>query len=136
MRWRSVGVPTLLLVLGVILLLGIGVVGAQTRTVTWSAVTQYVDNTPIGPEVTVSYSVWRQDNVTKVSYRLADHVAGTSVAFDDSSLIKGRTYNFTAQAHGLYVATGLTSDSEMSEVYPWTLPLVGPGRPLNLRVAP
>lgn len=80
--------------LPLLILLGIGVVKAQTRTVTHSAVTTYTDGTPIEAGNAVTYSVWMQDNVTKVITQISNRVPGTVHPFNDSGLVKGRAYNF------------------------------------------
>lgn len=114
---------------GVMLLLGIGVSMATTRTVSWGAVTTYTDGSPIEAGNAVTTSVWRQDSVTLAIVQLANRISGTSTTFDDSSLVKGRVYNFWAQAH---LATGASSDN--SAVYAWTLPLGQAATPAGLRV--
>jgi len=131
-RIRTVG-GYVVIAIGVTLMFVIGVTRAQTRTVTWQAVTTYTDNTPIASDVAITYSAWRQDNVTKATVQLADHVSATSVGFDDASLVKGRVYNFTAQAHALYLG-GSTLSSEMSEVYPWSVPFPKAAPPRGLAV--
>jgi hypothetical protein len=95
----------------------VGVVYAGTRTVSFDPVTTYTDNTPIEVGNTVSYSVWIQDNVTKTTTQLADHILTTSQTFSDAGFTKNRVYNFTAQAHLL---SGDSSD--ISPVFPWLFP--------------
>ena len=117
MKWKSVGAPTLLLVLGVALLFGIDVVRAATRTVTWQVVTTYTDGSLIEPGNTISYSCWRRDSVTNEIVQLANHTVLTTATFEDSTLVQGRVYLFTAQAHALW-----GGDSAISEPYSWTVP--------------
>jgi hypothetical protein len=129
MKWKSVGVY-LGIAVSVMLLIGIGVVRAQTRTVSWNPVTTYApDNSLIETGNTVSYSIFRQDNVTKTTVQLANHILATSVPFDDSSLVKGRVYLFTAQAHLLN-----GGDSAISPPYSWTVPLGQANYPAGLGV--
>jgi hypothetical protein len=115
MRWKSVGVY-LAIAVGVMLLFGISA-RAATRTVSWQVVTTYTDGSPVEVGNAVTYSVWRQDSATSAVVQLANRVSSTSQTFDDSSLVKGRVYNFWAQAH---VATGASSDN--SAAYSWTMP--------------
>jgi hypothetical protein len=128
MMWKSAG-AYLVIAIGVMLLVGIGVVRAQTRTVSWSPVTTYTDNSLIETGNTITYSIYRQDNVTKTIVQLANRISATSTTFDDSSLVKGRAYNFWAQAH---LATGVSSDNSPS--YAWTLPLGQAATPAGLVV--
>ena len=102
---------------------------AQTRMVSWSPVTTYTDGSLVEAGNTVTYSVWRQDGVTLAITQLANKITATSTTFDDSSLVKGRTYNFWAQAQ---LASGASSDN--SAVYSWTLPLGKAATPAGLAV--
>lgn len=111
--WKYVAIA-----LPLVLLVGIGIVKAQTRTVSWTPVTEYTDGTPIEAGNAVTYSIWQQDNVTGTIVHLANRVSATSVTFDDASLVKGRGYRFWAQTH---LASGASSDN--SPVTPWTVPL-------------
>ncbi|MCL5884851.1 MAG: hypothetical protein M1377_05855 [Deltaproteobacteria bacterium] len=128
MRGRS-AFTLLTIALVVIALFGIGIVRAQTRTVSWDPVTTYTDGSPIETGNAVTYSVWRQDSVTNAIVQLANRVSVTSATFDDSSLAKGRAYKFWAAA---FLATGASSDN--SAVYAWTLPLGKAATPAGLAV--
>jgi hypothetical protein len=90
---------------------------AATRTVSWQAVTTYTDGSMIEQGNTISYSCWRQDSVTLAYVRLADHTVLTTATFDDGTLVAGRVYLFTAQAHALW-----GGDSAISAPYSWTVP--------------
>lgn len=102
---------------------------AQTRTVSWNAVTTYTDGSTIEAGNAVTYSVWRQDSVTNAIVQLANRIPGTSATFDDSALVKGRVYRFWAAA---FLANGGASDN--SAVYSWTLPLGKAATPAGLVV--
>ena len=91
---------------------------AATRTVSWSAVTTYTDGSLIEAGNAVSYSIWREDSSTLAIVQIANKIPGISTTFDDSSLVKGRQYNFWGQAS---LATGQSSDNSVK--YAWTLPL-------------
>jgi hypothetical protein len=119
----------ILLLAAVALVIGAVGVRAQTRTVSWSPVDKYTDGSNIEVGNTVTYSVWRQDSVTSAVVQLANRIAATSATFDDSSLVKGRVYNFWAQAQ---LATGASSDN--SAMYAWTLPLGKAATPAGLVV--
>jgi hypothetical protein len=109
--------------------ISIVVARAQTRTMSWSPVTTYDDGTLIEAGNTVSYSAWRQDNVTKTNVQIANHITATSTTFDDASLVKGRVYNFTAMTH---VASG--GDSVLSPIYAFRLPLGKASPPAAIQV--
>ena len=102
---------------------------AATRTVSWGAVTAYTDGSAIEPGNVVTYSIWRQDNVTLAIVQLANRISTTSATFDDSGLVKGRTYGFWAQAQ---LASGQSSDN--SAVYPWLFPQGKAAIPAGLAV--
>jgi hypothetical protein len=118
----------LLLVLFVAVM-SVVVAKAQTRTVSWSPVTTYTDGSTIEPGNTVTYSIWRQDGVTLAIVQLANRISSVSTTFDDSTLTKGRTYNFWAQAQ---LASGASSDN--SATYAWVLPLGKAATPAGLAV--
>ncbi len=102
---------------------------ASTRTISWDPVTTYTDNTPIESGNTVTYNAWRQDNVTKTITQLSNNILSTSQGFSDSSLVKGRVYNFWAQA---VLQSGVASDN--SPKYSWILPLGKASQPAGLAV--
>jgi len=128
MKWKTVGVYVGIAAC-VILLFGIGVSLATTRTFSWNAVTTYWDGVPIESGNSVTYSGWRQDNVTGTVTQIANRISQTSMTFDDSSLIKGRTYNFWV---GAFLTTGGASDN--SAVYAWVMPLGKASPPQGLLV--
>ncbi len=99
------------------------------RTVRWGPVTMYTDNTLIEAGNAVTYSAWRQDNVTKAITQLADHISATSQGFSDTALVKGRSYNFWVQAH---LQTGGSSDN--STIVAWALPLGQAATPVGVVV--
>lgn len=102
---------------------------ATARTVSHDAVTTYTDNSLIEAGNTVSYSVWMQDNVTKIITQLADHSLAISHPFNDSGLVKGRVYNFWV---GAFLQTGGYSDN--TPVYAWTVPLGKASQPAGVVV--
>lgn len=108
--WVLIGVAVTLMVT-------LGIVRAQSRTLSWTAVTKYTDGTPIEAGNAVTYSAWRQDSTTSIITQLANRIPATSVPFDDATLVKGRVYKFWVQAQ---VATGAPSDN--STVLAWTNP--------------
>lgn len=122
--WTHAGI-----VLVVAVLFGIGIVKAQSRTVSHSAVTTYTDGSLIEPGNEVTYSVWMQDNVTKTISQISNRVPATVHSFNDSGLVKGRVYNFWA---GAFLAVGGASDN--SAVYAWTVPLGKSSPPQGLIV--
>jgi len=116
MNRKTVG-ALVAIVLGAILLLGIGVKISQstTRSVSWTRAL-YTDGSPIEPG-NDTYNIWRQDNVTKTVTQIGNQVVGTSVTFDDSTLVKGRAYGFWGQT---VLVTGASSDN--SPIYAWVNP--------------
>ena len=95
-----------------------GIARAQARTVSWTAVTTYTDGSAIEAGLTVSYSVWYQDNVTGAITQVANRTSNTSAGFDDAGMVKGRKYDFFGQA---FLSNGAASDN--SARYAWTRPL-------------
>lgn len=92
---------------------------AQTRTVSWEAVTTYTDNTPIeSANLPVKYNIYMQDNVTNIITQITTGTTSISTTFDDASLIKGRTYKFFGQA---FIVNGNASDNSVK--YGWMVPL-------------
>jgi len=118
-RFKTIVIGT---VCAAIILLSFSViyrVQAAMHSVSWPAVTTYVDGTSVEAGNTVLYSIWYQDSVTSAITQIANKITATSVTFDDSGLVKGRTYNFWAQA---FLASGISSDNTVK--YAWTFPLV------------
>lgn len=107
MKWvATVGVLAAA-VLGVILLSAPTASGGM-RIVSWDAVTQYTDNTEIGPENRpVRYDVWCVDNVTGARIDIAINSAATSARFSDANMVTGRAYTFHAKSR---VLDGMASD--------------------------
>jgi hypothetical protein len=92
---------------------------AATRTMSWGAVTTYIDGSLVEASNTVLYSAWYQDSVTSAITQIANKIPGTTVTFDDSVMVKGRAYSFWVQA---IITGGASSDNSVK--YAWTLPLV------------
>jgi hypothetical protein len=113
----------------IVAVMAVTIVSAQTRTVSWSPITTYSDNTTIEAGNAVTYSVWRQDSVTLAIVQLANRISAVSATFDDATLVKGRTYNFWAAAH---LSSGQSSDN--SAVYPWLFPQGKAATPAGLNV--
>ncbi len=113
MKWRNVGFFAVMAL--ILVLVGVKISQSMTRSVSWTRAT-YTDGSiiEIGND---TYNIWRQDNVTKVITQIADRVAGTSMPFDDSLLVKGRVYNFWGQT---VLTTGASSDN--SPIFAWTNP--------------
>jgi hypothetical protein len=112
-----------------VVIMAVVIVNAQTRTVSWSPVTTYTDGSPIEAGNAVTYSIWRQDSVTLAIVQLANRISAISTTFDDSTLTKGRTYNFWAQAQ---LVTGASSDN--SATYAWVNPTGKSSTPAGLVV--
>lgn len=102
---------------------------ASARTISWSPVTTYTDNTLIESGNTVTYNIWMQDNVTKTVTQLATNTPSTTQGFSDSALVKGRQYNFWGQA---VLQSGVASDN--SPQYSWALPLGKASQPTGWAV--
>jgi hypothetical protein len=123
-------VPILLFLLGMIALLP-GRGDAETRTISWTAVTTYTDGTPIETTKTVRYDIfWTQDaGLSSASLRtVASSIAQTSVTFDPDALgmPRGQTIYFTGDA---VLNTG--ERSALASPYSWTVPLAGSLAPLR-----
>lgn len=120
----------LVLLVGLALVLvGVFFTYAVPRTVSWTAVTTYTDGSLIEGSNAVMYNVWMQDNVSKTITQLANQTSAVSVGFNDSGLVKGRSYNFWAQA---VVGTGQASDN--SAIYVWKMPDGKASTPTGLSV--
>jgi len=97
---------------------------AETRTISWSAVTTYTDGTPIEAGKTVSYSVyWTTDPGLASLHSIGTSIAETSTPFDPDVLgmIRGGTVYFT-------VKTVLSANeiSALSPGYAWVVPPAPP----------
>ena len=95
---------------------------AETRQLTWNAVTTYTDGTPIGADKTVRYTVcWSNDPwlAGETLRTVVSEYAGTSVTFDPAAegMSDYQTVYFS-------VKTVLSSgeQSELSDTLPWTPP--------------
>jgi hypothetical protein len=104
---------------------------AETRTVSWTAVTTYTDGTPIEPTKTVTYDViWSADpGLSSASLRtIASSISQTSATFDPDVLgmARGQTVYFTGDA---VLSTG--ERSALAPAFPWIVPIVSlpPGTP-------
>lgn len=107
--------------------LAAGPVLAGMRTISWSPVTTYTDNTTIeATNLPIRYSVWMIDNVTKVRTTLATDVPATSATFNDAGMVKGRWYIFYGNAKTQDNATSADSGG-----YDWARPFQFPKHPEN-----
>jgi hypothetical protein len=117
--------PVLLFLFGVIA--GIpGRVSAETRTISWTAVRNYTDGTPIETGKTVTYDIfWTPDaGLSSASLRaVATSIVQTSATFDPDVLgmPRGQTVYFTGD---VVLSTG--ERSALASPYSWTVP---PGTP-------
>jgi hypothetical protein len=98
--------------------------GAETRTVSWSAVATYTDGTPFAAGTTVTYNFfWTSDpGLSATSLRsIASSVPQTSATFDPDAkgMPRGETVYFTGQ---VLLSTG--EMSALSPSYAWTVPIV------------
>lgn len=98
--------------------------GAETRTVSWSAVATYTDGTPFPAGTTVTYNFfWTSDpGLSAASLRsIASSIPQTSATFDPDAkgMPRGQTVYFTGQ---VLLSTG--EKSELSPPYVWTVPIV------------
>jgi hypothetical protein len=99
---------------------------AETRTVSWDAVTTYTDGTPIEPSKTVRYDIfWSSDaGLSPASLRtVASSVSQTSATFDPDAigLPRGQTVYFTGDS---VLSTG--EKSALASPLAWTVPPVSP----------
>ena len=109
-----------------------GGVDAETRTVSWAAVTAYTDGTPIEPTRTVRYDIfWTQDSgLSSASLRaVASSTTLTSATFDPGVLgmPRGQTIYFTGD-----VVLNTGEKSALASPYSWTVPPVSPPPPPTL----
>lgn len=91
---------------------------AVNRTISWSAVTTYTDNTLIEPTKTVYYTI-KMDNTV-----LVDNTTATSFVFPQTD--ENILHVFVGKAR---LSTG--EESAWSPPYSWTSPIggIGPGPP-------
>ena len=100
-----------------------GLSKAETRTVTWSAVTTYNDGTPIESNVTKTYNIyWTSDaGLSAGSLRpLVTSAVQTTATFDPDLLgiPRGTTVYVTGET---VLSTG--EKSSLTPAYPWAVPL-------------
>ena len=99
---------------------------AETRTISWSPVTTYTDNTSIEAGKTANYTVyWTTDPGLGSLRTIGTSLTTTSTTFDPGvqGMTRGGTVHFTAKA---VLYTG--EESELSPAYSWFVPLVTPSR--------
>ena len=97
---------------------------AETRTISWSAVTTYTDGTPIEAGKTVSYSVyWTTDPGLGSLHTISTGIATTTTTFDPGTqgMTRGGTVYFT-------VKTVLSAGevSALSPGFAWVVPAATP----------
>src|SRR5659263_497091 len=86
---------------------------AETRTISWAAVTTYTDGTPIEAGKTVSYTAyWTADPGIGTLHAIGSSIAATSTTFDPDvqGMTRGGTVYFTVKA--------ALSSSEVSALSP------------------
>jgi hypothetical protein len=118
MKSKSIAVLGILLFLSVSARAG----GAETRQLSWSAVTTYTDGTPIEAGNTVQYTVfWSNDPwlAADTLRTLNSSTTATSVAFDPAAegMSDYQTVYFTVKS---VLSTG--EESTLSDAMPWSPP--------------
>jgi len=126
---KKSSVTRILLVCVVMAIPAIG--SAETRTISWVAVTTYTDGTPIEPTRTVTYDIfWTTDaGLSSASLRtVASSTAQTSATFDPDvqGMPRGQTIYFTGDA---VLNTG--EKSALASPYQWSVPLAGSLAPVQ-----
>ena len=101
-----------------------GLSKAETRTITWSAVTTYNDGTPIESTLGITYNIyWTSDaGLSSGSLRpVVSSVSGTTGAFDPDLLgmSRGTMVYLTGET---VLSTG--EKSSLTPAYPWAVPLL------------
>jgi hypothetical protein len=97
---------------------------AETRTISWAAVTTYTDGTPFEAGKTVSYSVyWTTDPGLGSLHTIGTSLATTSTTFDPDvqRMNRGGTVYFTLKA-----VLSTSEVSAFSPAYSWVVPVVTP----------
>ena len=100
---------------------------AETRTISWSAVTTYTDGTPIEAGKTVSYSVyWTTDPGLGSLHTISTGIATTTTTFDPGTqgMTRGGTVYFTVKT-----VLSTSEISALSPGYAWVVPPVPPSQP-------
>jgi hypothetical protein len=93
---------------------------AETRTISWAAVTTYTDGTPIEAGKTVSYSAyWTTDPGLGSLHAIGTSLATTSTTFDPDvqGMNRGGTVYFTVR-----VVLSASETSALSPGYAWVVP--------------
>jgi len=99
---------------------------AETRTISWAAVTTYTDGTPIEAGKTVSYTAyWTADPGLGSLHTIGTSLVTTSTTFDPDvqRMTRGGTVYFTTKA---VLSTGETS--ALSPAFTWVVPLATPAK--------
>ncbi len=114
-------------------LLGVGILAilaipafAETRTISWAAVTSYTDGTPIEAGKTVSYSAyWTTDPGLGSLHTIGTSLAAASTTFDPGvqGMTRGGTVYFTVKA---VLNTGEVS--ALCPGYAWVVPPATPSQ--------
>ena len=107
---------------------------AETRTISWAAVTTYTDGTPIDAGKTVTYTAfWTTDPGLGSLRTIGASLAKTSTTFDPDvqGMARGGTVFFTAKA---VLNTG--EESGLTSAYAWVVPLVVPAPATRAPLAP
>ena len=97
---------------------------AETRTITWSAVTTYNDGTPIESNLGITYNIyWTSDAGLSAGslHPVLSSVSQTTGTFDPDLLgmTRGTTVYVTGETD---LSTG--EKSSLTPAYPWTVPLL------------
>jgi len=112
-----------------VLVFAAGTARAETKTLSWNAVTTYTDGTPIAGTVTYTMFWSASASLTSPHY-LANDITGLSVTFDINTegMARGTTVYFSGTAK---VAS---STSANAPAYAWVTPYKVPNAPGNLRI--
>ena len=100
---------------------------AETRTISWNAVTTYTDGTPIEAGKTVSYSVyWTTDPGLGSLHTISTGIATTTTTFDPGTqgMTRGGTVYFTVKT-----VLSTSEISALSPGYAWVVPPATPSQP-------
>jgi hypothetical protein len=105
-------------------------VPAFATSLDWDPVTQYTDNTTIGPEANGIFYNVEMDGTTRAAKISA-------LSWTLPAVTKGSAHQFRVQTElGALDNTGVPYRSAWSPAYGWTSPLVTPRLPGGLRVSP
>lgn len=103
---------------------------AETKTLSWDAVTTYTDGSPIAPG-TVSYTMFWSASASLTSQHIvANGITGTTQTFDVNTqgMVRGSTVYFSG-----YASVG-TNNSANAVSLAWIAPYKVPNAPTNLRL--